>query len=152
MSSISCVTFRSRSGAGSRCGWSGKGQGRVEARCHEDGSLTFTETGHFQQDALPEPSGISSARPLPFHNVFRWRSHAEHVALSHERRGVDAAVWLFDLVVAEDERDADFVSREAHLCGDDRYRATLTFTEDGFDLEWTIHGPRKDEHLHYRYR
>nr|WP_299245954.1 DUF6314 family protein [uncultured Halomonas sp.] len=152
LSSISSLTFRSRSGTGSNCGWSGEGQGYVIVGCHPDGSVTFTEAGHFQLDSRSTDSGTASPPPLPFQNVFRWRPEHDRIALSHERRGIDAAVWLFDLVVADHEQSCDFVSRKAHLCGKDRYQACLTFMDQGFDLEWRIQGPRKDEHLHYRYR
>ena len=152
LSSISNVTFRSRSGAGSRCGWSGEGSGTVTVALHDDGSLTFTENGLFRLDAHPADSDILSPRPMAFHNVFRWHLGEERIALSHERRGPDAAVRLFDLVIADREQEADFVSREAHLCGDDRYRARLTLLDQGFDLVWSIQGPRKNEQLHYHYR
>ncbi len=111
---------------------------------HADNSLTFLESGRFR------PEG--AAESIAFHNVFRWTPQADTIVLSHERRGIDAAVWLFDLVTADHEQGCDLISREAHLCGNDRYQARLTFMAQGFDLEWTIQGPRKDEHLHYRYR
>lgn len=120
----------------------------VEIDRHEDNSLTFTETGHFQLAS----SGTTTPNPVPFRNVFRWSFGGDHIALSHERRGQQAAVWLFDLVAADEQDTADLVSRQAHLCVDDLYQARLSFTDNGFDLEWTISGPKKDEHLVYRYR
>nr|WP_298414698.1 DUF6314 family protein [uncultured Halomonas sp.] len=152
LSSISSLTFHSRSGTGSTCGWSGEGQGSVVVACHADDSVTFTETGYFQLDSRSTDTGTASPRSLPFQNVFRWRPCHDRVDLSHERRGYEAAVWLFDLVAADHEQGCDLISREAHRCGNDRYRARLTFMDQGFDLEWTIQGPRKDEHLYYRYR
>lgn len=139
------LDFASRSGSGSQCAWSGKGHGSVAVAIDADASIRFIETGQFRLDA-------PLARAVPFRNVFRWTPGSEHMALSHERRGVDAGVWLFDLIAAPAGESADFVSREAHLCAADRYRAKLTFMDDGFDLEWTISGPKKDEYLRYRYR
>lgn len=139
------LDFTSRSGSGSQCAWSGKGHGSVAVAIDADASVRFSETGHFRLDA-PE------SRAVPFRNVFRWRPGSELIALSHERRGADAAVWLFDLIAAPAGENANLVSREVHLCGDDRYRAKLTFIDGGFDLDWTISGPKKDERLHYRYR
>lgn len=139
------LDFSSHSGSGSQCAWSGEGRGSVAVAHGNDGSLTFTETGHFWPEAR-------AARPVVFRNVFRWTPGDEHVALAHERRGADAAVRLFDLIGAPPGESADLVSRRAHLCIDDRYRARLTFIDDGFDLEWTIQGPKKDERLYYRYR
>lgn len=137
--------FASRSGSGSQCAWSGEGNGSVTVVMDADASVRFTEAGHFRLDA-------PAARAVPFRNVFRWTPGSEHIALSHERRGAEAAVWLFDLIEAPAHESTDLVSRDAHLCGDDRYRARLTFMDDGFDLEWTISGPKKDEYLRYRYR
>lgn len=142
---IRWLDFSSRSGSGSQCAWSGEGQGSVAVVTCADASVLFSETGHFRLDA-PE------ANAVPFRNVFRWTLGREHIALSHERRGADAAAWLFDLIAAPAGESADLISRDAHLCGDDRYRARLTFVDDGFDLEWTISGPKKDERLCYRYR
>ena len=146
--SIRQLHFSSRSGPGSQCGWSGSGHGVVDVACHEDGSLTFTEAGHFQ---LAAPNTVTP-RPVPFRNVYRWRVSSNHVALYHERRGQQAAVWLFDLVAAAEQDAADLISSQAHLCVDDLYQARLIFTDGGFDLEWMITGPKKDEHLYYRYR
>ncbi len=145
LSSISRVSFRSRSGPRSQCGWSGAGEGTVAVDIGADDGVRLVESGHFQLDA-------GAARAVPFRNVFRFTFDATQVALSHERRGAEAGVWLFDLVAAPAGMNADLVSREAHLCVADRYRAQLRFVADGFDLEWTISGPRKDEHLRYRYR
>lgn len=138
------LEFSSRSGSGSRCAWSGEGHGEIAVVTSADASVRFTETGQFRLS--------SSATAVPFRNVFRWTPGDEHIGLSHERRGADAAVWLFDLIAAGDGERADLVSHEAHLCIGDRYRAQLTFVDDGFDLDWIISGPKKDEHLAYRYR
>lgn len=139
------LEFSSRSGSGSHCAWSGEGHGEVAVVACADASTRFSETGQFRLDA-------PAARAVPFRNVFRWTPGGEHIGLSHERRGADAAVWLFDLVAAPAGESADLVSREAHLCGSDRYQAWLRFADNGFDLDWTISGPKKDEHLAYRYR
>lgn len=108
-----------------------------------NGSVRFFENGHFRLDA-------ADARPVAFSNIFSWELGSDYAALSHERRG--DGVWLFDLIAAPESYSADLISREAHLCVADRYSARLTFVDAGFDLEWTISGPKKDEYLHYRYR
>lgn len=142
LSSTVRVAFTARPRLRSQSGWSGQGQGEVKVETHDDGSLTFTETGHFQLETAPGK--------IAFRNVFRWRVGNDYVSLSHERRGSDAAVWLFDLV-ADTTDDSDLISREDHLCVDDRYRARLWLREDGFDLTWAIAGPKKDERLVYQY-
>lgn len=134
------LDFSSRSGAGSRCAWSGRGDGGVRVEPCDDG-LRFFERGHFLLEG--------QARPVPFTNVYRWEWRGERLRLHHERRGADHGVWLFDLV-AGDEADT-LVSDDAHLCGDDRYSARLGLTHDGFTLDWRILGPRKDEVIAYRY-
>ncbi|MDW5378151.1 DUF6314 family protein [Halomonas sp. HP20-15] len=129
---------------GSQSGWAGRGNGTVEVETHADASLTFTESGRFRLD------GANAS--IAFRNVFRWTPQADAITLSHERRGAEAAVRLFELIPAEPDAAADWVAREAHQCVADRYRARLTLVETGFDLAWTIEGPRKNERLLYRYR
>ncbi|MCG7600293.1 DUF6314 family protein [Halomonas sp. McH1-25] len=121
----------------------------------DDDSVLIHESGHFQLDAPPSSRSVPVASPprsIPFRNVFRWRFFEDRASLSHERRGAEAAVWLFDLVAAPAPGAADLITQHPHLCIDDHYQATLTFQPEGIDLIWTITGPRKDEHIHYRYR
>ncbi|GGX95441.1 hypothetical protein GCM10007160_23780 [Litchfieldella qijiaojingensis] len=106
--------------------------------------VRFHEQGRF----VPE----GKARAVAFTNVYRWEVESDRLRLFHERRGADQAVWLFDLVVSEPGTSTTLVSRDAHVCGDDRYAAHLTLHPDGFDLNWRIEGPRKDEAIYYRYR
>jgi len=129
---------------GSQSGWAGRGSGTVAVEAHADASLTFTESGRFRLDG--------AAESVAFRNVFRWTPTPDALALSHERRGAEAAVRLFELIPAGPDDNADWVAREAHQCAADRYRARLTLAEAGFDLQWRIEGPRKNEHLYYRYR
>lgn len=114
--------------------------------------IVFLEQGRFQLEG--QPASVN------FTNRYRWRvsPDGEALSLSHERRGRDAAVFLFDLIPDLQRGPDHYISREAHLCIDDLYAATLTIVRDednqpcGFDLDWRITGPRKDEHLAYRYR
>jgi len=142
--STSEVYFSSQPGAHSRTGWAGHGEGRVTVTTDADDSVVFTENGRFHPAIAPD------APPVSFRNVFRWTFLGDRVGLAHERRGAEAAVRLFDL--APGDTPDIWLSCHDHLCGDDRYRARLVVTPRGFDLRWTIEGPRKDEHLHYRYR
>lgn len=144
--STSKVSFSSQPQSGSQSGWAGRGSGtvEVEVETHADASLTFTESGRFRLEG--------AAESIAFRNVFRWTPQADAIVLSHERRGAEAAVRLFELIPAKPDDNADWVAREAHQCVADRYQARLTFTDDGFDLEWTITGPKKNEYLRYRYR
>ncbi|MDV6320371.1 DUF6314 family protein [Chromohalobacter sp. HP20-39] len=138
--SIHRLSFTSRSGHTSDVAWSGQGAGTVTPETHTD-QVRFIEQGHF----LPR----GQSREVAFRNVYRWDLHPEHIALYHERRGPDAAVWLFDLVA---DSATTLISKSPHLCGADTYQARLTFEPHGFQLEWHIAGPRKDERLIYHYQ
>ncbi|WP_106419899.1 DUF6314 family protein [Salinicola tamaricis] len=136
---VTRFAFTAEAGAGSRTGWSGHGQGSVQAAVNGD-EIRFHESGHFT---------LAGQQPVVMRNLYCWRLQPERVALAHERRGRDAAVALFDLVAA----DADtLVSEHHHQCAADAYSARLHLLPEGFDLAWRILGPRKDETLHYRYR
>ncbi|MES1924977.1 DUF6314 family protein [Salinisphaera sp. T31B1] len=138
--SVRRLTFSATAGPDSVTGWTGTGLADVV--CEEAGDgLRFIETGRFTL--------VDTTHPLTFHNVFHWRAAPGRVALAHERFGRDAPVWLFDLIAAA---PGELTAAESHLCGNDRYDARLRLVDDGFDLRWTISGPRKDETLAYRYR
>ncbi|WP_192034750.1 DUF6314 family protein [Halomonas sp. YLGW01] len=138
--SICRLKFSPRSGAASQCDWSGEGHGRVTVS-EEGNVLRFHEEGHFALAGQPHE--------VAFRNVYRWELEGDRLRLFHERRGREAAVWLFDLIEADD--GSGLVAAEPHLCGADRYTARLAIIEDGFSLDWTIQGPRKDEAIAYRY-
>lgn len=99
---------------------------------HEDGHFTPTATG----------------TPIVFRNIYLWVHRGDRLSLWHERFGRGAAVWLFDLAASAPDTLATI---EAHQCGADLYNARLALTPAGFDLRWTITGPRKHETLAYAY-
>ncbi|RKQ97169.1 hypothetical protein C7446_2589 [Kushneria sinocarnis] len=146
MRTITHMDFHSRPGPGSLSGWAGHGHGQVSVASARtpagESILRFHEQGEFT------PEGADD-RGMPFHNVYRWTFLGDRLALHHERRGADEAVWLFDLVA--DARHEGLISASPHPCGEDSYRACLTAGEHGFELEWIITGPVKNEHLYYRY-
>lgn len=137
---ISHLKFSSRSGNASQCEWSGEGYGSVTVS-EDDQVIRFHEEGHF---AL-----AGQSREVAFHNVYRWELEEDRLRLFHERRGREAAVWLFDLIESED--GSGLVAAAPHLCGEDRYTARLEVNTEGFALDWRIQGPRKDEAIAYRY-
>ncbi len=104
--------------------------------------MRFFESGKFQ------PQGTESE--VAFSNVYRWITATDRIRLLHERHGRDQPVWLFDLV--PDSASHALTAAHPHICGSDHYTARLELNEEGFDLLWTIQGPRKDEFLHYSYR
>lgn len=156
LAQIRQLDFSSHSGPDSRNAWSGRGIGTVEVLSepanHGADELVFLEQGQFT--LAGQPSSVT------FHNRYRWQLSpaGDALKLSHERRGRDAAVFLFDLIKDDAKGPDHFISREAHLCIDDLYAATLMIERDtegnatGFILKWRITGPRKDESLTYHYR
>ena len=133
------LRFSATPGPRSQTGWAGTGEARIDTSRDADG-VRLHENGLFT------PSAAGS--PVAFRNVYRWSRHGDRLSLWHERFGRDAAVWLFDLVATGRDR---LETVEPHPCGQDRYDARLTLTAEGFDLRWSITGPRKDETLAYRY-
>lgn len=120
-------------------GWNGAGRGEVVVTSPVDAVLLFQETGFWQ------PEG---GRALPFRNVFRWTNPGGGIRLEHLRYGPDAPVFLFDLV---QQADGIWHAADPHPCRNDRYDACLTLQPDGFDLTWTITGPKKQERIVYQY-
>ncbi|MES1948062.1 hypothetical protein C84B14_11961 [Salinisphaera sp. C84B14] len=139
LADIRRLRFEAEPGPGSHTGWAGHGEAEVAVSVDADG-LRFHESGQF----TPAATGTA----LSFRNVYRWVVHDDRIALWHERFGCEAAVWLFDLVAAAPD---ELIAAERHLCGEDRYDARLRLVEHGFELGWSITGPRKDEKLAYRY-
>lgn len=86
---------------------------------------------------------------MAFSNVYRFEVIEDRVELYHERRGQDDAVFLFPLIVVGEKR---LMSLSPHLCVRDLYSGELIMKDNGFDLTWTVEGPRKQEHIHYCYR
>ncbi|WP_429082791.1 DUF6314 family protein [Aeromonas bivalvium] len=134
---IGSFAFEASNGAGSATDWCGRGEGEVRVTHHQGGWL-FTEQGRYTT-----PHG----KVLAMHNRFWWQRTARGIMLSHLRH--EQPVELFELLPQGDGR---WLTAEPHRCGQDHYSAELTLREDGFLLAWQIRGPRKNEHLGYRYR
>lgn len=134
------MAFTAEPGPGSRTGWRGRGSARLDIRpAGRDWRLV--ERGRFRSHG--------ARRAITFSNVYRWQRSGDAIALSHERLGAQAAVFLFELVPDGPDR---LVSRYDHRCGRDTYAAALDLRADGFRLAWRICGPAKDERLTYHYR
>lgn len=142
---ISQMEFTASSLSGSKTDWNGGGSGRVKVLTALDSGrriVRLEETGELR---------VGAGRSVPFHNTYRLTWYADYIRLHHERFGSEHAVWLFDLI--EDPKHSDgLISQAPHPCGDDRYSARLVLDDEGFSMSWKIEGPRKNEHLHYRYR
>jgi len=134
------LSFSATPGDHSQTGWAGHGEAQVCTSRNAD-QLRMHENGHF----TPSATGT----PVVFRNVYLWVLRGDRLSLWHERFGREAAVWLFDLAAVAADKLATI---DAHQCGSDRYSAALALTTAGFDLRWSITGPRKDETLAYSYR
>ncbi|MEQ9825001.1 MAG: DUF6314 family protein [Puniceicoccaceae bacterium] len=138
---ISHFRYESLPGPASMTGWKGSASGVIEVTC--DPALQwihFAESCQFELELTGQHFALK--------NQFRWvwQEH-DSIRLEQWRRG--HAVPLLDLV---ERSPAILVEREAHLCGADDYRLQVRLRGDGFDADWSIRGPKKDEHLAYRYR
>ncbi|MAK90485.1 MAG: hypothetical protein CMI13_04510 [Oleibacter sp.] len=139
LQTVGGFSYRSSPGPASKTGWFGGGEGKVEVRVISDSELHYIETGTFTLDGQ---------QPVDMYNTYIWSKSAQGIRLSHGRRG--EPVFLFELTVAE--ADGLWRSVEAHVCIDDLYSGELQESAEGFTLQWTITGPKKDEHLLYHYR
>ncbi len=121
-------------------GWNGRGEGQVTVE-QEGTVIRFVERGTWQ---------TVTGETLTFRNTFRWTllDGATRVKLEHLRFGEAHPVFLFDLVGVE---TSVFESAAPHLCNADVYTGRLVLEETGFTLDWFIQGPKKEEHIRYRY-
>lgn len=125
-------------------GGRGRGRGRVRARRESDHVITFDESGRFKLERGPT---------LNFHNALRWTLAPDRIVLAHCRHDAGDGTRLAELrALPTRSTDADLASAAPHLCGEDRYTATLRLVDNGFDLVWRIVGTRKNEILAHRYR
>ncbi|MCM2971519.1 DUF6314 family protein [Larsenimonas suaedae] len=141
LTSVTAYRMRSEPAAQSTSGWHGEGKGQVRTQLNEAGAVL-----HFFEQGTFKPAQTQSIKSR---NVFRWELNDHHLALYHERRGPENAVFLFDLMAVSDH---SLQTRSPHLCGQDVYDATLTLHDTHLELIWSISGPRKSERLVYRYQ
>lgn len=124
-------------------GWNGQGHGQVAVDAPTPDALVFHETGQWQ------PSGREHLPSLQFSNTYRWTLVDEKtVRLEHLRLGPENPIFLVDL---QPDPDHGWASVTPHECVADLYALTLSVESDGITVEWKITGPKKDEHITYRY-
>jgi len=130
--------YSSQPGPGSKTGWQGEGCGQVEIQLKSEDELYFIERGSFS---------LTGREPIETFNTYIWQKTSQGIRLAHGRRG--EPVFLFELVPHREH--GLWRSAAAHVCVDDLYSGELREGPEGFDLQWTISGPKKDEHLFYHY-
>lgn len=143
LKAITGYEYESAPGSDSVMGWEGSGAGAVTADDSESPDiLYFSERGEFTLAA--------EGRTVETQNEFIWkRMGGECIKLSHSRFGRDKQVELFDLVY--DHETDEWRSEAAHVCGDDLYSGSAKQVGGAIHFDWSISGPRKQEHLHYTY-
>ncbi|WP_390637340.1 DUF6314 family protein [Limnoglobus roseus] len=134
---ITCLTFESRSEAGT--GWDGTGRGDVRVSELSPNVLTFEESG-----AWSPRVGIETR----FTNTFRWTAGNDSLRLEHLRFGVDNPVLLFDLIPSV---HGEWREAESHHCGEDCYSGILKVVGPQIVFTWSVRGPRKQEAIRYLY-
>lgn len=147
LQSVAVFSYTSQPGARSQTGWHGEGRGQVVVEIISADELHFVEQGTFQ---------LQGGQAIEMHNRFIWQKRADAIALSHGRRG--ERVFLFELIPLA---EGLWSSAQDHVCINDLYSGELSENGDsangngendrGFALNWHITGPKKDEHLFYRY-
>lgn len=78
--------------------------------------------------------------PIATHNATRWTFADREIVIEHVRFGIKRPVFLVRLSVRD---DGTWQAAEAHVCGRDRYDATLRVEGEKLVLTWCVSGPRK---------
>ncbi|WP_346837751.1 DUF6314 family protein [Microbulbifer sp. SAOS-129_SWC] len=136
LAKVSEFSFTASNGPGSKTNWRGHARGSIVVVPGEL-QIIFRERAEFTD---------SEGRTVQLQNSYRWTRFAHSVQLEHLRRA--EPVVLFEL---QPVTDHGFRSAAPHLCGDDTYSAELLLRGGEIELIWQIHGPRKNERLHYHY-
>ncbi|WP_288131496.1 DUF6314 family protein [Microbulbifer sp.] len=133
---ITAFSFSASNGPGSKTNWRGHGRGEV-AVTSDEGNLIFSEQAEYTD---------GDGHKIRLQNCYRWSRDDTAIRLEHLRR--EEPVLLFSLAPVTEH---GFREVAAHHCGDDIYTAELLLHKDQLELIWQIHGPRKNERLHYHY-
>ncbi|MCH9634182.1 MAG: hypothetical protein S4CHLAM7_09250 [Chlamydiae bacterium] len=118
-----------------------RGKAAVELEHSNEYQIIFREQGFWYVGDLPETA---------FSNCFRWTLDIKKslVSLEHLRYGVSKPTFLFHLAPTGPKA---LSSVDAHLCRDDTYIGTLTWSSKEVSFDWRVIGPRKNQFLSYRY-
>jgi len=116
--------------------------GDVTASKIKDSRITFTESGEWT---------AVNHKTVSFFNVYRWSLIEEGgiIRLEHLRFGIDNPVFLVDFAPVG---NSILHSMTPHLCGADRYSATLSSNGGAVHLSWIVQGPTKSDEINCVYR
>lgn len=121
--------------------WFAGGVGALEVLEPEAGTLLLTERGTW--------TAADGGHTVSYRAAYRWTRVEDAIRLAHVRLGPDRPVDLGLLVPAAGGRLA---AARPHLCGADRYEATLTVEGEAVRLVWRVRGPAKDQLVVHTYR
>jgi len=133
---VRAFSFNASNGPGSQTNWRGHGRGEVSVEFF-GAHILFAEQALFTD---------ADGHKIELQNRYRWTRCVDHIRLEHLRR--EEPVLLFGLAPVTEH---GFRHVQPHLCGKDTYTAELILHSDEIELIWHIHGPRKNERLHYHY-
>ncbi len=138
---VRSLTFSAHSR--SATGWSGQGAGTVSVTLPRDACVVWQERGTWQNQ---------QGTIMPFHNRYRWTGVGDRrLRLEHLR--FQTPVHLIDLVpCCNDPKPQTWQAEQPHACGDDAYHLSLQRHDIALQMDWTITGPHKQEHIVYWYR
>ena len=137
------MTFTAQSLRGSRMNWNGQAKASVtvNTQTSTQGNIIYLfEKGQFCPDA--------TTSAIPFSNTFKLVCRSDSIVFYHERFGADNPVWLFDLVATDHNT---LKNKTIHQCAQDQYSVLVTLNEKNIEMMWQIHGPKKNEKIHYHY-
>lgn len=126
------IRIETRTRDGLSLAHAGSGELQVcEVGAPDSGTVIWRETGRWTTGPL---AGIR------FRNATAWRPLPDGggIELSHLRRGDDRPTLLARLTPGPGRT---WVAAEPHVCGPDRYFASLEWIEDGLRLVWEVESP-----------
>ncbi|WP_460803743.1 DUF6314 family protein [Microbulbifer agarilyticus] len=136
LSKVREFSFNASNGPGSTTNWRGHGRGEVAVSNYGAHSL-FVEQAKFAD---------VDGKKIALQNRYRWTRCVEFVRLEHLQDGSPSLLFDFTPVTPH-----GFRHQNEHRYGDDIYTADLILHPDEIELIWQIHGPQKNERLHYHY-
>lgn len=136
LAKVRSFSFNASNGPGSATNWRGHGRGDVAVE-NFGAHTVFNEQAKFTD---------VDGHKVALNNCYRWTRCVDFVRLEHVQD--EQSMLLFNFVPLTAH---GFRHQNAHQCGADTYTADLILHTDEIELIWQIHGPQKNERLHYHY-
>lgn len=120
-------------------GWQREGEATVTTE-YQQGRLILSEEGQWHS--------VNHAEQILLRGKWQLSAQGEEIKIYHLRQGIKHPVFLVSLIQQTPQR---WISQSAHLCGEDRYKASLTLSSQKIVIEWKVLGAHKKEQLCYCY-